>query len=67
MRFEVVERTWSTDTMSRFEAELDEAPKVGESLPRGTMVYRVRSVRLDHDDFDGVIEVERIAGPGQYA
>jgi hypothetical protein len=52
---------------SRFEMDLDDPPAEGDVIDPGTMVYKVRTiVRLAAETSPGVIEVERVAGPGQY-
>jgi hypothetical protein len=56
-----------------FEIELEEPPKEGKPLPdesptrqRAGVSYMVLKVLPGEGRFDGIIEAERIAGPGQY-
>jgi hypothetical protein len=47
--------------------DLDDPPAEGDVIDPGTMVYKVRTiVHLAAETSPGVIEVERVAGPGQY-
>lgn len=66
MLYEVVDMS-SPGGESRFEIDLAEPPKEGAILNAGTMVYRVLRILPGQRDFPSVIEVEWVAGPGQFA
>jgi hypothetical protein len=51
---------------SRFEIDLHEPPKEGAILDTGTIVYRVLRILPGRRDFPSLMEVERVAGPGQF-
>ena len=59
MIYEVVEPA----TAGRFELERDEPPERGELLSQLTVIYKVVRIHPKSDDYDGVVEVERVAGP----
>lgn len=50
---------------SHFEIERDEPPIEGEILRPFSMVYRIARVLPAEGNFDGVVEAEWLAGPGQ--
>jgi hypothetical protein len=50
---------------SRFEIERDKAPVEGDVLAPGSMVYKVVRVLHGEGEFDGLIDVELQAGPGE--
>lgn len=64
VRYEVQDMS-SSNAQGRFEHEQDEELGVGETFSTFTMTYRVLNVIPDHGDFDALVQVERIAGPGQ--
>jgi hypothetical protein len=53
---------------SRFELEQDEL-NVGGTLMQFSMVYKVKAIRPlsveESDEFDAIVEVDWLAGPGQ--
>jgi hypothetical protein len=49
---------------SRFEFERDEPLKEGDTFTQFTMIYKVRRVLSEDDDF-AIIEVEHVGGHGQ--
>jgi hypothetical protein len=57
----------SPNAQSRFELERDEPPEIGEIIETFNVSYKVVAVTHDHEDFDGLIQVEWITGPGQVA
>jgi hypothetical protein len=61
MVYEVVEPA----TGGRFELERDEPPEEGEFLSQLTVIYKVLRIHPKNDDYDGVLEVERVAGPAE--
>ena len=50
----------------RFDIERDEPPAKDDLIEAGSMVYKVLSVQPGEGEFDGVIEVEWQAGPGEF-
>jgi hypothetical protein len=51
---------------SRFELERDEPLKEGETFTQFTMIYRVQRILPGNGDFDAIVEVEHVGGPGQF-
>jgi hypothetical protein len=63
MRYEI-----SEGDKGRFEMDLDKLPAEGDFIPRGNMASKVTAlVREATKTSQGIIEVERVTGPGQYA
>jgi hypothetical protein len=61
VRYEVV----TVSDGSRFEFEPDEPLEEGDTFARLTMIYRVVRVLPGGGDFDAVVQVEHVGGPGE--
>lgn len=59
MRYEV------RDGDSRFELDREEPLKEGDTFTQFTMIYRVRRILPGNDEFDAIVEIEHVGGPGQ--